>query len=68
MRWHEIFESTTAGATAAGNVATVAGSGGVGGIGAGFDPDGDWGVYNSAKPKKGKKNSGDGVIRRPKVV
>ena len=67
MRWHEIFESTTTGATAAGNVAVVpGGDGSTGGIGAGFDPDGDWGVYNSSKPKKKKKSTDDGIIRRPR--
>ena len=41
-------ESASAGATGAANVATV-----VGGLGAGFDPDGDWrSVYGSKKKKK----------------
>lgn len=69
MKWNEIFEdvvlseTATAGATGAGNIAVCVGA--KGGIGAGFDPNGDWGIYNSAKPK-GKKKSGPGVIRRPK--
>lgn len=47
-------ESASAGGTSAGGVATV-----VGGLGAGFNPNGDYGVYD--KPKKRKKAK---VIRR----
>jgi len=43
----EIFEHASGGATGAGNVATA-----VGGLGAGFDPEGDHGIYE--KPKKTK--------------
>lgn len=44
----ELHESATSGGTGAANVATV-----VGGLGAGFDPDGDWrSVYGSKKKKK----------------
>jgi len=49
-------EFATSGGTAAGNVATVPG-----GLGAGFDPNGDKGIYNSAEKKKRKKSN---VIRR----
>jgi len=52
MRWKEIIgqsvnETATAGATASGNVATS-----VGGIGAGFDPNGHKGIYDAAERKK----------------
>ena len=46
MRWSEIIESATCGATGAASVATV-----VGGLGAGFDPNGDKGIYQKAKKK-----------------
>lgn len=62
MRWSEIINETTT----AGNVATVvgnSGASGAGSIGAGFDPNGHWGVYNNAKPKK-QKRKGSGVIKR----
>ncbi|AUZ94865.1 hypothetical protein FDI40_gp053 [Agrobacterium phage Atu_ph07] len=48
-----ITETSSAGSTGAGNVATT--NGNVGGLGVGFDPDGDWGIYEFAK--KRKKNS-----------
>jgi hypothetical protein len=65
VRWKEIIylkETSTAGSTSAGNVATVVQQ--MGGIqrrppiGVGFDPNGDWGVYQSSneKQKKSKKN------------
>lgn len=62
MRWSEIInETSTAGATAAGNVATsVAGKGG---IGAGFDPNGHKGIYDAAERKKKRKTEST-VIRR----
>lgn len=50
----ELQEHATGGSTGAGNVATV-----VGGIGAGFDPEGHHGVY-----EKQKKKSKSTVIRR----
>ena len=62
MRWSEIVNESTC----ASNVATVVGnngSAGSGSIGAGFDPDGDWGVYNNAKPKN-QKRKGNGVLKR----
>jgi hypothetical protein len=40
MRWKEIIENASAGATGSASVATV-----VGGLGAGFDPNGDKGIY-----------------------
>lgn len=45
-----ITETSSAGATGAGNVATS--NGNVGGLGVGFDPDGDWGIYEFAKKKR----------------
>ena len=53
----DIKESATAGATGAASVATA-----IGGLGAGFDPDGDWGIYEPAKPKA--KKAAVAVIRR----
>lgn len=66
MRYRDIqnlMETASAGATGAGNIATVAGNGktSVGTIGAGFDADGDYGIY--PKPKKKKKKTAS-VIRR----
>lgn len=46
----EIFEHASSGGTGAGNVATA-----VGGLGAGFDPNGHHGVYEEPKKKKSKK-------------
>jgi hypothetical protein len=69
MRWREIeklLETSSAGGTCSGNVATVPGNdgkSGTGAIGAGFDPSGDWGVYNSAKKKPLSKKKPN-VIRR----
>lgn len=45
-----ITETSSAGSTGAGNVATT--NGNVGGLGVGFDPDGDWGIYEFAKKRK----------------
>lgn len=60
MRWSEIVnETSTAGGTAAGNVAVS-----VGGIGAGFDPNGHMGIYDGAIKKKKKKSESVAVIRR----
>lgn len=52
--YDEVRENASAGSTSAANVAVCIGglNGQSGGIGLGFDPDGDWGVYDSAKPKK----------------
>jgi hypothetical protein len=61
MRWHEIFEDASAGASCASNIAVSVGA--QGGIGAGFNPNGDWGIYNSAK-KKGKKGKKSAMLRR----
>lgn len=65
MRWSEIInETSTAGATASGNIATTPGkTGGKGAIGAGFDPNGHKGIYDAAERKKSKRNEGT-VIRR----
>lgn len=50
----DLLEDASAGATAAGNVATVATP--LGGLGPGFDPNGDKGIYAGKKPV---------VLRRP---
>lgn len=55
----DLHEHASAGATGSGNVATSVAA--VGGLGAGFDPDGDWGIYQSSKPKGKKKPA---IIRR----
>lgn len=56
MRWHEIIgESASAGATGAGNIATVVGGRKgpkKGAIGAGFDPSGHKGIYDKAEKAK----------------
>jgi hypothetical protein len=58
MRWAEIInETSSAGSTASGSVAVA-----VGGIGAGFDPNGHKGIYDAAEKKKGRKKAS--VIRR----
>lgn len=61
MRWMEIVnETSTAGGTASGNVATS-----VGGIGAGFDPNGHKGIYDAAERKKKRtKRNENTIIRR----
>lgn len=63
MRWKEIVnETASAGASASGNVAAC-----VGGIGAGFDPNGHKGIYDAAEKRKKrpkKKNESVVVIRR----
>jgi hypothetical protein len=67
MRWTEIvatpiLETATAGASASGNVATS-----VGGIGAGFDPNGHKGIYDAAERKKKRKKTSEvapAIIRR----
>jgi len=61
MRWNEIInETSTAGATAAGNVATS-----VGGIGGGFDPNGHKGIYDAVERQKKRKTKAESaVIRR----
>lgn len=55
----DLIENATAGATSAASVATCIGA--PGGIGAGFDPTGDYGIYPKPKQPKSKKA---GVIRR----
>jgi hypothetical protein len=69
MRWFEIerlMETSSAGVSCAGNIATMSGNNDKssdGAIGAGFDPNGDWGIYANKKPKiKSKKKPN--VIRR----
>jgi hypothetical protein len=72
MRWSEVeklLETSSAGGTCSGNVATVPGNNGKSGngaIGAGFDPGGDWGVYNSAKkkPMSTKSKNKPNIIKR----
>lgn len=64
MRWSEIveskiFETSSAGATGSGSVATS-----VGGIGAGFDPNGHKGIYDAAEKKRKRTKSSESVIRR----
>ena len=59
----DLAETATAGASSAGSVATV-----VGGLGAGFDPNGDWrSIYSTKKPSKPKKDK-MAIIRRPPIV
>lgn len=59
MRYKELIEHATAGATMASNIAIVPGNTGKvikrPGIGAGFDQDGDYGIYEPSKKKKVKK-------------
>lgn len=67
MRWHEIeqlVETSSAGGTSAGNIAVVPGNGNSskGSIGAGFDPNGDFGIY--PKPSLKKKQSQKTFIQR----
>lgn len=66
MRWHEIelYETSSSGGTSAGNIATVPGNGksAKGSIGAGFDPNGDFGIYPN--PKKKTKESNQTFIHR----
>jgi hypothetical protein len=64
MRWSEIvgtpiLETASSGATGAGSVATS-----VGGIGAGFDPNGHKGIYDAAEKKRKSRKSKPTVIRR----
>lgn len=59
MRWKEIVsENSTTGSTSAASVAVSTSA-----LGAGFDPDGDWGVYKPAKKKK-KKGKAEGIVLR----
>ena len=55
MRWSDINmkESASAGATGAASIATSVGA--LGGIGVGFDPNGDKGIYQTAKKQKKQK-------------
>jgi len=65
MRWSEIVnETSTAGSTASGNVATVVGKAGSGAIGAGFDPNAHKGIYDAAERKKKRKKNEAAIIRR----
>lgn len=57
---NDIIENASAGATGAASIATS-----VGGLGAGFDPNGDKGIYQNL-PKK-KSESKPLVIRRPPI-
>lgn len=54
MRWKEIIESASAGATGAASIATAVKplGGNSQALGVGFDPNGDQGVYQSSKKKK----------------
>jgi hypothetical protein len=56
MRWREIIENATVGATGSASIATTSvalglGATKVGGIGVGFDPNGNQGIYQSKKKK-----------------
>lgn len=62
MRWSEIVgqkvnETASAGASASGSVATS-----VGGIGAGFDPNGHKGIYDAAERKKKRKKASESTV------
>lgn len=48
-----ISETASSGSTSAASVATVPSA--LGGLGVGFDPNGDWGIYQHKKNKKNKK-------------
>lgn len=54
-----LLETSTAGGTSAGNIATVNSNMGTtsrkGAIGVGFDPDADWGVYEGSRKDKNNK-------------
>lgn len=65
MRWYQIeqlLETSTAGSSGAGNIAVAINSTKQGSIGAGFNPDGDWGVYS--KPKKISFKKATSVLKR----
>ena len=47
-----VYENATSGATGTPDVATAISA--LGGIGVGFDPNGDKGIYSDVKPKKQK--------------
>lgn len=66
MRWSEIInETSSAGATSSGNIATVTSGTGKGAIGVGFDPNGHKGIYDSAeKKKKTKEDTTSPILRR----
>lgn len=57
MRYRDLVENCSAGATGAGNIAVVPVNQGNmrNAIGAGFNPNGDHGIYDFAKKKKPKK-------------
>jgi len=53
MRWKEIKENASCGATGSASVATATSAlGAKGAIGVGFDPNGDKGIYQNAKKTK----------------
>lgn len=54
---HRIGETSSSGGTGSASVATS-----LGGLGSGFDPNGDWGIY--PKPKRKKKLHAPDIIRR----
>lgn len=65
MRWSEIInETSSAGATSSGNIATVTSGTGKGAIGVGFDPNGHKGIYDSAEKKKKTKETQEVVVIR----
>lgn len=68
MRWSEIINETSSGSTGASNIAIVPGNtkANKGSIGAGFDPNGDWGIYDSAKKtdRKNTKTSENQLLKR----
>lgn len=56
MRWNEIVnETSSAGGTGAGCIASATGTTGKGAIGVGFDPNGHMGIYDGAEKKKKRK-------------
>lgn len=59
MKLNELYEFASSGATSAGAIAAVPGA-----LGAGFDPDGDWGIYTKKKKKDKKDKKEDTVLRR----
>ena len=58
MKQH-VVESATSGATGAASIATV-----TGGLGVGFDPHGDKGIYQNTKHKSKKHKAKPLVIKR----
>jgi hypothetical protein len=58
MRWKEIVETASCGATGSASIATAPG-----GLGMGFDPKGDKGIYQNKKKRK-KTDESMPIIRR----